>query len=129
MKIGVRFSDNDFSSCIRAWMEMFIIPTFVERKKDHFVTHMTSSMIVESFNTHVAYVQRFMSWYYDDQKTLDHYRPKNKELIECQLNKDWLVITESNVYWDDKTDVYISDWNGNNNCEFIWTNGKEVFIT
>ena len=47
MKIGVRFADNDFSSSIRAWLEMFIVPTFIEREKGHFVTRMTSSMIVE----------------------------------------------------------------------------------
>lgn len=64
MKLGIRFSDNDFTSYIRGFFEMFIVPTFKEVEPGHFTTYLTSAMIVELFNTHLPYVHRFMAWYY-----------------------------------------------------------------
>ena len=126
MKLGIRFADNDFSTGVRAFMEMFIIPTFVDKGNGHMVTYLTSAMVVNLFNTHMPYIDRFLGWYFSDRHD---YRYYNKKLHECELHKSWLKITEMEVYWDDNTDAYIKDWNSNNNCEFIWTDGIQTFIT
>ena len=122
MKVGIRFSDNDFMNTTRMFMELFIIPTFVDRGEGHMVIHLTSSQIVELFNRHAVYCFKYMQdndtreYMRFDEKSLEHYR-------------DWLQITEQDVYWDDKTDPYIEDWNSNNNCEFVWTDGKKAYVT
>lgn len=125
MKVGIRFSDNDFSvHCVRVFVELFIVPTFVDRGEGHMVTHLTSPMIVELFNTHCAYVDRYMHW----ESHSDWY-PNADTLQDIPLNKNWLTITEQEVYWDDRTDDYIGPWDTNNNSEFIWTDGIKVYIS
>lgn len=131
MKLGIRFSDNDFASYVRAFVEMFIVPTFKQPEPGHYTTYLTSSQVVELFNTHMPYVHRFMSWYYDTNHK--HYYPgsndRNKKLHELNLHKEWLVINEMDVYWDDQTDDYIGPWEDGNNSEFVWTDGVRVYIS
>ena len=129
MKVGIRFSDNDFSMIIKAFMDMFILPTFIEREEGHMVTHLTSPMIVELFNKHLPYVDRYMKWYFSLADSYPYRHNKKEKLYDNDVHAEYLKITEMNVYWDNNTDKYISDWNENNNCEFIWTDGKEVYIT
>lgn len=125
MKVGIRFSDNDFTSHVRAFIEIFIIPTFKDIGNGHMVTHLTTQQIVDQFNLHCKYLYRYTQWYNGSEWDFKHNKPK---LHECELS-DWLMITHSDVYWDDRTDRFILDWNGNNNCEFTWTDGKRVYIT
>ena len=126
MKVGIRYSDNDFAPhCVKVFFDLFILPTFIDRGEGHMITHLTSPMIVGLFNTHVCYVDRWMKWYYDRA----FYSPLGNDLYERPLSKEYLSITESEVYWDDKIDSYIEDWNGNNDASFIWTDGKRVYIT
>lgn len=123
MKVGIRFSDNDFTQHIYAFIEIFIVPTFKDIGDGHMVTHLTSQMIVDQFNMHCKYLYRYIGWMYGPK-----WDYESKKLHERQLS-DWLTITPSDVYWDDRTDVYIKDWNANNNGEFTWTDGKQVFIS
>lgn len=120
MKVGIRFSDNDFASSIKTFMWLFIIPTFKEIEPNHFVTHLTSSMIVELFNNHFVTMINYLDWYYSDEIY--------DEPIGKQIN-DYFKICEMNIYWDDKTDKFVENWHGGNNGEFIWTDGKSVFIS
>ena len=128
MKVGIRFGDNDFTTYTKAFMEMFIVPTFVEREPGHFVTHLTSSMIVELFNTHVPYVHRFMSWYYDTHhKYFYPHEKAHANVHELMLHKDWLQITETDVYWDGHLDWMLQQ-NGMFDHDFVWTEGLQVHI-
>jgi hypothetical protein len=122
MKVGIRFSDNDFCSDIKTFMWLYILPTFKETEPNHFTTYLTSSMIVELFNNYFPTMKKYLDWYHSK------YNDWEEELIGKQI-EDYFKINEMNIYWDDKTDEYIEDWKGNNNSEFIWTDGKSVFIS
>jgi hypothetical protein len=124
MKLGIRFSDNDFTTIVHAFFAMVIVPTFEEREDGHMVTHLTSSMVVELFNRHMAHVDRYVKWYCGK-----NYYPYDKAVLTDNPLQNYFIITEADVYWDDNTDEYINDWNGNNDGAFVWTDGKAINIT
>jgi len=125
MKVGIRFSDNDFGQTLRAFVAIFIVPTFKDIGDGHMVSHLTTSQIVDLFNTHCKHLHRYERWMYGPEWDYT----SNKSKLEDNMLLDYLTIHDMDVYWDDKTDVYITDWNANNNGEFIWTDGKKVFVT
>ena len=114
MRVGIRFSDNDFYNYICSFFELYIVPNFVEREEGHMVTHLTSSMIVDMFNLYMPYVYRYNN------------KQRERRYQEWDIG-DYLIITEASVYWDDKTDDYVGKWEDGNGCEFIWTDGKSVY--
>jgi hypothetical protein len=132
MKLGIHFPDNDFTLYVKAFFEIFVLPTFIEREPGHYVTHLTSAQVVELFNLHFPYLHRYMAWLFDTKHK--HQYPmasgsRHKVLHEMKLNKDWLQITEMLVYWDDTTDDNVVNWKGWNNSEFVWTDGTQVYIS
>jgi hypothetical protein len=125
MKVGIRFGDNDFSRHIEAFLKLYIIPNFVEREGGHMVTHLTTSMITDLFNLYMPHLYTYNMWCWENER---EYLPRGFD-HHTHMGK-YLQITEFDVYWDNKTDDYIGDWDtANNNSEFIWTDGKEVFYS
>ena len=118
MKVGIAYHDNDFTEAINDFMQLFILPTFVEREAGHHITHLTSSMIVELFNTHLCHIQRLNWW-------------KRGSWDDAPLLKEYLTITEEHIYWDDeiKRDDSFPDWehaHDDYDC-FVWTDGRVVW--
>ena len=111
MKVGIRFSDNDFMNEIETFIELFLIPNFIEREGGHMITHLTSSQIVEMFNRHMPYVYAY------EKKNRSIY-PQDFDFVG-KIGK-YLQITEFNVYWDDKTDDFVGPWELGNGGEFLW---------
>lgn len=124
MKIGINFGDNDYTPVIRDFFDLFIIPTFINRGDGHMVTHLTSSMIVELFNTHLPYLKRYHEFQFHS-----NWYPQYKTLYDFPLCKGYLIINESQVYFDDERRGIIWDWNGDNNGSFVFTNGLEVYVS
>ncbi len=120
MKVGIRFSDNDFVLPIMMFFELYIIPNFIEREEGHMITHLTTSQIVDMFNLYVVYCLKY-------QRENDDRDFARDMSFDFKNYKDYLQITEMDVYWDDKTDEYVEDWESGNGSEFTWTDGKKVY--
>lgn len=114
MKLGIKWSDNDFHYPIKMFFDLIIIPTFKDIGEGHMVTHLTPSMIVELFKTHMPYLHRFYTWEHHSD-----WNPQYKNLYDIPLN-DYFIITESDVFFDGELDRAIIVWD-----DFIyWTDGK-----
>jgi hypothetical protein len=116
MKVGIRFSDNDFTSDIQSFMWIFVLPTFSDGK-----THLTSDAIVDLFNSHFPTMKAYLDWYYSTDFS------KSKP-IGVQKH-EYSEISVSDIYWDGETDQFIRNWEENNNSEFVWTDGIDVYIS
>lgn len=113
MKLGIKWSDNDFTTQIQCFFELFIIPTYKNIGDNHMVTYLTPSMVVELFKLHMPYINRYLSWQFDH-----HNRYTHKKLHEIQLS-NYFIITESDVFFDNQVDEAIKEWD-----DFIyWTDG------
>jgi hypothetical protein len=110
MKLGIKWSDNDFSTTIHCFFELFILPTYKDIGDGHMVTYLTPSMIVELFKTHMPYIDRYLKWQFD--------RYQNEKLHNIVLS-NYFIITESDVFFDNQVDIAIERWG-----DFIyWTDG------
>ncbi len=135
MKLGIRFSDNDFCTAARLFMQLYILPNFIEREKGHFITHLTSSQVVDMYNTYMPHLQMYL----DEERYRENKYFRSPNDTDLQGYKSYLQIQEVDVYWDGKIDNYperwgvgcsgILEWEGWNNAEFVWTDGKEIHIT
>lgn len=114
MKLGIKWGDNDFHNQIRAFFDLFIIPTFKDIGEGHMTTYLTPSMIVELFKTHMPYIDRYLKWQFNSK-----YYPQYKTLYDFPLS-NYFIISESDVFFDGDLDKAITDWD-----DFIyWTDGK-----
>jgi len=106
MRVGIRFYDNDFCNPIRMFLDLFIEPTFIDRGDGHMITHLTSSQIVELFNTHCVYCYKYQ------RENGERVWKNNNYPFDISHYKDYLKITEANVYWDGDLDRELEDWDG-----------------
>ena len=87
MKVGIRFSNNDFCTKIKTFMWLYILPTFKEVEPGHYITPLTSSMIVDLFNNYFPTMNCYLDWYYQaDYENIDEPIGKQSE--------DYFKITE-----------------------------------
>jgi hypothetical protein len=114
MRVAIRFTDNDFTTDIRTFFELYIIPNFIEREEGHMVTHLTTSMIVDMFNLYMPHVYRH-------NREIWAMLHKNISYTKWDIG-DYLTITDSNVHWDSTIDEIILD----NNGDITFTDGKTI---
>jgi hypothetical protein len=115
MKLGLKWSDNDFHHTLRVFFELFIIPTYKDVGDGHMVTHLTPSMVVEMFKLHMPYIDRYLTWEHHSERY-----PQYKKLHDYPLS-NYFIITESDVFFDAEVDKAINDWD-----DFIYfTNGVD----
>lgn len=114
MKVGIVFHDNDFCNPIRMFIQLFVLPTFIDRGEGHMVTHLTSSMIVEMFNTYCVHCYKWL------KENDERYK---KEPFDIKWYQQHLKITETNVVWDGALEEAITMWHSEG---VYWTDGKHV---
>ena len=113
MKVGIRFYDNDFYNSITMFIDLFIEPTFIDRGDGHMITHLTSSQIVELFNTHCVYCYKY-------QRDNDKRHWQNNSPFDINWYKEYLKITEANIFWDGELEKALIEWDG----DMYIANGK-----
>ncbi len=117
MRLAIRWTDNDFGNQIRTFFQLFLIPTFIKKDKGYKVTHLTHSMVVELFNLHMPYINRWWNWKFNDK-----WYPQYIGLEAFPL-EDYFVITELDVYFDNEIEKGIKEWG---DYDFYKTDGNSM---
>lgn len=107
--LGIRFADNDFYNTLHPFMTLVLDSAFVGRPEssERIFENVTKARVVELFNEIAfgLYMLCQNGFRYDDEKGQEHIR-------------NYLKITEKNVYLDDEVTKHIEECDSWDNGEF-----------
>lgn len=101
MKVGIRFGDNDFVNAIRMWSYLFLQGVLTNLGSKRF----EKADVVDLFNDHAWRCHVWTKW----NEITDLRDPTNITKTEANGIRDYLQITEDNVYFDEEIDEYLEE--------------------
>lgn len=121
-QIGIRFSDNDFSSTLLSFMNLLLPDDYTNHTEPchkgpdaPMTVSFTKEQIVELFNklAHGLYLMKQNGWRHKDSGTVDKY----------------LTIEEKNVFFNEEVKAYIErDDGGHLNHEFFCVDFEARYV-